>query len=97
MRLTSVSRTAQLFSTLTEQCYVCSHACVYVSCFMLIGSHLQLITTLLSCFPAGKYSPCTTTEVSNCTVILLLYFIITYRGWNNIMWIYLLVLAVYLE
>lgn len=52
---------------------------VYVSCFMLIGLHLLLIITLLSYFPAGKYSPCTTTEVSNCTLIMfrLMYVTIT--------------------
>lgn len=45
---------------------------MYVSCFTMSAYHKYA-----SCFPAGKYSPCTTTEVSNSTVVYLLYFIIT--------------------
>lgn len=44
---------------------------LYFSCKLLHAYRLTLtlllITPLLSCFPAGKYSPCRTTEVSELT------------------------------
>lgn len=51
--------------------------CVYT--ILYSGLYLLLIITMFSCFPTGKHSPCTSTEVSNSTAILsiLMYFIIT--------------------